>query len=676
MKIPVSGGTQVSAQPIMQQHSPVTGLSQIGQSIDNANNKRNEKIEQQEVTAKRLELYHADIAKKEAQLKIDDVLTSEMSEQVTLIKNDVANGAMNAQQAQEKLKKWSDERFGMLQKDLPGHAMPELQSYWKQNINTQNASLLPLQLRADAQKGQSLAEQAFNIATRYSEENGSAYLDNFLSTANLPENTKADLRYKYKQTRNIMSIDGRITGAVDAKDPKALDQLLTDIDGGGFGYLDGPTLQQKRAQVLSRKDALNKQIEVEENKRVQLAGKAFSDFKSQVFTGYELSDDLINSVRGAVTGTEHEQEFEFYVQQSSNIQSFKRMSTSEQKRLINQQRERMAKGQHADPVAEEKLLTVYESVHQKKLETIKENSSQAVREAGLNIHALPAGEMHTSPKSWAAKAVENGVSQASLKDSNVKIMPIPTEDLPDAKKAFNEAGVQGKLAIISNLIGESKGVKNGSAIWGSALGQLGSGDQAYIMAGVAHMNGYKSDKGEDVATAILSGTQALKNKSLIFPKDDLLQQEFSRYVGNTVSGNTANMTFASFKALYAHVAERDGYTHKDKDDISKSIAKTALSLATGGVYEQDLKYGNQKAWKVSKPYGMADERFESHIQKGYVTISQNTGIPVAELETLRLRRSDRLSPKGEIQYDLVNERGNPLVSKGAQWRINLSGVTK
>ncbi|WP_407411631.1 methyl-coenzyme M reductase [Acinetobacter sp.] len=675
MKIPVSSGTQVGAQPIMQQHTPMTGLSQIGRTLETIHNQRDEKQRKEEAQQKAIALYHDRIAEQEGQLKVDDVLTTEMSEQVTLLKNDVANGAMSADDANKKLNEWSEQRYKQLETDLPLHAREQYQNHWKRNVQQQSTSMLPLQLRADAQKGLTLAEQAFGIATRYDEAKGAEYLDLYLDKANVPENTKSELRHNYKKTRNLMSIDERMNNAIDSKDTAVLDQLLTDMDKGGFGYLDGPTLQQKRAQVLSRKDALNKQIEVEENKRVQLAGKAFNDFKSQVFTGYELSDDLIGSVRGAVAGTEHEQEFEFYVQQSSNIQSFKRMSTSDQKRLINQQRERMANGQHADPVAEEKLLSAYESVHQDKLNTIKENPSQAVREAGLNIHPLPAGEMHMNPKSWAAKAVENGVSQSALKDSNIKLLPIPAEDLPDAKKAFNEAGVQGKLAIISNLIGESKGVKNGAAIWGSALGQLGGGDQAYIMAGVAHMNGYKSDKGEDVATAILSGTQALKNKQIIMPKEDLLKTKFNDYVGNTVSGSTANMTYASFKALYAHVMERDGTQQGTNESIESGTAKTALSLATGGVYEQDVKH-NKKAWKVSKPYGMADERFESHIQKGYDTISKNTGIPVAELETLRLRRSDRLSPKGEIQYDLVNERGNPLVSKGAQWRINLSGVTK
>ena len=219
-------------------------------------------------------------------------------------------------------------------------------------------------------------------------------------------------------------------------------------------------------------------------------------------------------------------------------------------------------------------------------------------------------------------------------------------------------------------------MKNGNAIWGATLGQLGGGDLSYVMAGVARMNGYKSTQGEDVATAIVSGTQALKNKQMIMPKDELLIGEFSKYVGNSVSGSTANMSFAAFKSIYAHLTERNNYQHKDKDDISKDIAQAALSMATGGVYDQGIKFGNQKSWKVSKPYGMDDTVFESRLSGGYGFISQTTGIPVAELESLRLRRSDRRSPAGEIQYDLINERGNPLVVDGAIWRIKLEGVTK
>ena len=160
------------------------------------------------------------------------------------------------------------------------------------------------------------------------------------------------------------------------------------------------------------------------------------------------------------------------------------------------------------------------------------------------------------------------------------------------------------------------------------------------------------------------------------PGDDLLKSEFNNYVGKSVTGETANMTYAAFRAIYAHLSERDGYQHKDQKDISKSLAKTALSLASGGVYNQDVKYGNQKTWKVSKPYGMQDEAFESTVSAGLRHISSQTKIPIGELETFKLVKTENRSAKGELQYDLVNERGNPLIVGKTIWRVQMPGRTK
>ena len=643
-----------------------------------ARQKAQQKDQQQreaEVNAKRLELYNNQIAEQEARIKLDDTLTTEMSEQVTQLKNDVSNGTMKAQDANATLQKWSQDRYKQLEAEMPGHAQKDLKQYWDQNVIKQAPGFLPLQLRADAQKSVQLVDRAFDIATRYDEKQGEEYLDTYLATANMPEAAKAETRQKYKSTRNIMSIDDRITTAVSDKNTAELQTLITDLDSGKYGYIDGPTAQQKKAQALSRIDAINKQIEVEENKRKTEAGKVFNEFKSQVLTGRALEDGYLADVETAVKGTEHEAEYQFYKQQSANFQNFGRKSTSQMLELINQQKARMKNSKTSDAVTEEKVLGVYESLYQEKLNTIKDNPNQAVREVGLKVNDLSAMELKANPSSWAQKAVDNGVNQLSLKDANVKLAPISAEDLPEAKKAFDAMGVNEKLNFIGGLVSHSKGISGGSSIWGATLGQLGGGDKSYIMAGIARMNGFKSTQGEDVATAIISGTQALKNKQLVMPNDKLLKQKFNDYVGNSASGETANMTYAAYRSIYAHLIERDNKRAPTPDTIDGDVAKTALGLATGGVYTQDVKYGSSN-WKVSMPYGMTDDAFQSRLTAGYQVISRSTGIPVSDLEGLRLRRSDRTSKNGELQYDLINERGNPLVVKGVAWRINFKGVTK
>ncbi|WP_286713787.1 methyl-coenzyme M reductase [Acinetobacter sp. UBA2581] len=668
--IPRSQG-RVTSQPTLQQHTPMTGLSSIGKVVDGVLDERKRKQEEAEVSAKRVELYHNDLAKQEAKVKLDDVMTREMSEQITLLKNDVSNGAMNADQANKTFNEWSKARFKQMQNELPWDSMHELENYWTENATRNATGFLPLQLRADAQKGVVVADRATEIATRMGREEGLQYLKEKLEVLNLPEPEKQQRINTYHTSRDVLDIDGRITSAIEGKDTTDLQSLVKELDEGKFGYLDGPQAQQKKAQILSRIDAIEKQVQVEENKRVQLAGKVLNDFKSQVLTGRALDDDYLETVRGAVAGTEHEAEYNFYKSQSNNFQKFSRLSSAEQLKRINEQKAVMANSKSADAVNEEKVLKVYEDLYKEKTETLKNNPNQAVREAGLQTHSLNGGELKSNPKSFAAKVLENGVSQFALKDDNLKVKPIPAEDLPEAKQAFDSMGVNQKLDFIGSLISESKGVPKGSQIWAATIKQLGGDDNSYLMAGVARANNYRSRDGEDVAAAIISGTQALKNKQLIMPKDDLLKAEFNKYVGSTVSGGTANMTYAAFKSIYAHLSERNGYQHKDKDDMSKDLANTALSLATGGVYEQGVKYGNQKTWKVSKPYGMDDDRFERILDTRYAAISQKYQISESELKDLRLRRESQRGPKGQVRYALINERGAPL------FYMNMpDGVTK
>lgn len=675
MLIPSSQG-RVTAQPTLQQHTPMTGLSAIGNSIGGAVQARDEKLQEGEVAAKQIENFNNAMAEKEAKIKLDNVMTTEMSDQVSLVKNDLVNGTINATQANERLKTWSSERYKQLENDMPMHARQQMQQYWDGNVNQQTSSFLPLQLRADVQKGATIADQAFDISTRQDREAGRQYLIKNLDDLNLSVADKADRLNKYDATRDIMDIDKRVMGAVESENPADLHTLLTELRGGQFKYLDGPTIQDKEKQVLSRISALDQKAQVEENKRITQSNKVFNDFKTQVLTGRALDSGYIQNVESAVKGTDNEGDFQFYKSNSINFQKFSRLSTSDMLSKINSQKAAMKNSTTNNAENESKVMNVYESIYRDKLETLKNNPNQAVSEAGLKPNQLTGMELKANPQSFAAKAVENGVNQYALRDPNIKLKPISEENLPEAKQAFDAMGVNSKLDFIGDLIVQSKNIPNGNKIWGATLGQLGSGDQSYIMAGIARMNDYKTTKGDDVATAILSGTQALKNKQMIMPSDELLKQKFNEYVGNSVSGETANMTFAGFKSIYAHLAERDNYKQTDPKSINGDIAKTALSMTTGGVYNQSIKYGNQDNWKVSKPYGLSDDAFEATVNSGLKYISSQTGLSVGELEDFRLRRSATRSSKGEIQYDLINERGNPLVVKGIQWRINMPGRTK
>lgn len=656
-------------------------LQNIGNTVGQISQQRDEQQRQQEVTAKNIELYQNNLATKEGQLKLDETLTGDFSDKVADIKNRVGNGAINAQQADEELNAWSSEKFNSLKTELPGHAQQELQQYWDSNVSRQRSSFFPLQLKADEQKGAVMGDRFFDVATRMGREDGRSYLLQNLSTLPLSQAQKENMALKYESTRDIIEVNKSITDAVASNDISALEQTAAGLKDKK--YLDGTTVQKYQTEITSKIATLQQKQQVSDSKRQNEAEKVLNEYKQGVLTGRSLSLEYQNNVEQAVKGTPSEAEYQFYTKQSSDFIRFSKLSTNQQLAEINKRQAAQKNSSSADPVAENKILSTYQQIYDNKLKTNKENPTQALREKGIQLPEVNAAEIKVNPAQFTQNLVTIGSYQLAQQnvDTNATIKPIPEESLSDAKKAWSEAGVSQKIDLIGNLISQSKGIKGGEKIWGAALGQLSNGDQAYVMAGVARANNYRSDAGLDVASAIVAGKQALKNKQMIQPKEDVLKQKFNEYVGQSVSGSTANMTYEAYKSIYAYLTETRGQQHKDADDYKDEIGSTALSLATGGTYTQDgnfKDYTNRgiKDWKVSKPYGMTDSTFESKILSGYKTISQQTGLSVNDLQNFRLARSSKTTPQGELMYDLINERGQPLVVKGAEWRIRLQGVTK
>lgn len=680
MRIPISRGRE-APQAQMQSFTPNTGLAEIGRSIGGAIQARDDQQRQQEVTAKNLELYNNQLAEKEGKLKLDESLSTDFNDKVVDIKNRLGNGVITTQQADEELNTWSNAKFSELQNSLPGHAQEDLKKYWDSNVTRQRTSFLPLQLRADEQKGGVLADRFFDVATRMEREAGKEYLLKNIVGLPLSEAQKSELTNKYETTRDITDINSRITTAIAQNSVEGLQEVATSLKD--YKFINGQAVQKFQTEIQSKITTLQQRQQVQENKRINEAEKVLNEYKQNVLTGRPMDLTYQTNVEKAVKGTPSETEYNFYTKQSSDFLRFQKLSTDQQLAEINKRKANMKNSSSADAVAENKVLATYQSIYDNKLKTAKENPTQALREKGIELPEINPLTLKVNPNDFAKNIVTIGSYQVAQrdKDPNATIKPIPNEVLPAAKQAWEESTVDQKLNFISSMIAQTKGVKNGVKIWGEALGQLGNGDAAYQMAGYARANNFRSDAGLDVATAIVAGKQALKNKQMIQPKDTLLKEKFNKYVGQSVSGEAANLNYAAFQAIYAYLTEARGQTHTNENEYKEEIGRTALGLATGGVYTQSGRFKDYtdrgiSDWKVSKPYGMTDATFEAKIQKGYADISKATGMSVNDLDNFRLARSPTKAANGDLMYDLINERGRPLVVKGNVWRIRMNGVDK
>lgn len=656
-------------------------VSNFGQVATQQGRLIDEQQRQQEVTAKNLELYNNQLEAKEGQLKLDESLSTDFSDKVADIKNRLGNGAINAKQADEELNTFSSQKFAELQPNLPGHAQEELKKYWDSNVVRQRSSFMGLQLRADEQKGGVLADRFFAVATRMSREEGKKYLSDNLMGLPLSEAQKSELVIKYETARDVNDINSQITEAIAGNNIEALRATAAGLKD--YKFIDGSTVQKFQTEIQSKITTLEQRQQVNENKRINEAEKVVNEFIQSTLTGRPLDLKYQSDVEQAVKGTPSEAEYQFYKQQSADFIRFQALPTNQQLAEINNRKAKMKNSSSADPVAENKILATYQSIYDNKLKTAKENPTQALREKGVLLPELNPQMLKVNPNDFAKNIVTIGSYQVAQrdKDPNATIKPIPNEALPAAKQAWEEATVDQKLNLISSMIAQTKGVKDGVKIWGAALGQLGGGNSNYVMAGVAKANGYRSTEGRELANSIVIGTQLLKNKQLIMPKEDDMREAFNKYVGQTLTGTNANNAYEVFKAVYADTMNERGFSHSSKDEKpNEKVLGVALDLATGGVYTQPTSFRNYRGdkvsdWKVTKPYGITDDAFEAQLERGYQTISKQTGISVNNLKEFRLRQG-KPSSTGAIQYDLINERGQQLVVKNAIWRITMDGVTK
>ena len=654
-------------------------LNNVGQIADQINQQQNEK----EVQAKKLELYNNDLAEKEGQLKVDDFLSSKFSEQTTLLRNDVANGVKTTEQANQELKTWTDEQYKELSASLPMHVQHQYKAQIDSAVGRQGAGFLPLQLKADEQKGATLLDRAFSIATRLPTDKREAYFNSYLDNAPVSEADKANYRQKLKTESNKIDIDGRIVTAINASNTEDLSKLSTELSEGKYPYLNGGQVQDYQASISSKIHTLQQRQQIVENKRVSESNKVFSEFQQSVLTGRDLDSSYIENVRTAVQGTPNQEDFDFYIGQSKNFQQFSRLSTTEQLKMLNSQKAAMKNSTTANAVREQKVMAVYQSIYNQKLQAAKDNPNQLLAEAGIQLPELNPIEMKMNPQGFAKNVIDIGSYQLAMKakDPNVSIKPISNDVLPQAVETFDKSSADQKLNFIGNLIGQTKGINGGKQLWQETLKQLGGGSLNYVAAGTARLNNFKSTEGRDLATSIISGTQLLKNKQLTMPKEAEMRAAFNAYVGQTVTGTTANDAYEVFKAVYADTMQTRGMSHTKADELPNAeIAKTALGMTTGGIYDQKGNFknylgGKYQDWKVTKPYGMNDDSFENRLNQGYSVISKQTGISTTDLQTLRLRQT-KANSNGDIQYDLINERGQPLIVKNAVWRIRMNGVTK
>lgn len=482
------------------------------------------------------------------------------------------------------------------------------------------------------------------------------------------------------QSNTAQTIQGAILTAKESNDMASLDKLGTTLaDDKIVSAIGLNRVNTLRGQVIAAKNSMVNRIEIEANKREQVAKTASTNLLSNIMTSELITEEQFQQVVAQTQGTQFENVAQNYIKNYADIQKFKALPIAQQEAQLPVMEAEFSKRATGNPKLMQDLLGVYRNVLQENRKNANSNPVAYIAKQGLyKPQPIDAASIVTPEGSQQVAAIVadrvQTLNAAREKDPSIGVMPLQDAELQGVKQVITGMNNQQKLQFFGNMIGSLKEVSKGKEAYIGFMKQVAGDDVLLRAASIAEYQGFKSNKGTKVSAAILQGQQILKDKTTVLPSDDVMAKKYNDYVGDLYTGQERAEQFEVFKAIHASLAKTRGISYEKRTDSpDDDLIKLAQDLATGGVYSQDIKYRTSpnaekiEGWKVLKPYGMQDEPFELRMNAGIAMVAKKYNTTPDQLEDYRLIQS----PSNDRQYFFLGENNQPLVLNGVRVTLDL-----
>lgn len=402
----------------------------------------------------------------------------------------------------------------------------------------------------------------------------------------------------------------------------------------------------------------------QQDARIILQGEqAAKTLEDQIKFGRPLDASVFEKARSAAQGTPSATVVGELEALYPEILKFKNKPVAEQEAFITNLQIGLNNASTDDAARDQRRYNMFKSTYNDSVKLANENpAAYLANKAGNTLQAIDTSNL-TTPDGIAQMAEIATDRLATIRaerktDPSLPLNPFSPREIKGIKSKFAEMNADTKLNVLSQLARTAKG-----ANYGAIVGAIAGDDRILRIAGIAQFRNLRGTEGTEVAQTLLKGQEVLKSKATILPSDNELLVNFNDYVGNAVTGQARQDAYQAYKALHAGLAFDKGVNYKSTDSsVDESLSNTALSLATGGIYDQGKKQG-YKNWKVSMPYGWDDEKFEDALESKMPALA-NQGVALSVLEDLPLLQV----PGKEGQYyfldgmrPVLNDKGMPII---------------
>jgi len=552
---------------------------------------------------------------------------AEYTDIVTTTKQKLVTGEYDENTAKAYLRQQSDNLTETYRQTLPETKHDRFNFYSEKMYLESEVNVKPLayetERRAINADFEQVAEATLKIENR--EQAYALYLDTVNRNPVLTPEQKKEAPQKWNERRDLSDAKGVLSGLEGQQDVKALQELQKNVDTV-FPHMKVETRDAYKANIESAIDRINKGLEIKAKELDKEHAQLTKDFVADAFTGYPLSESLVNQTLEAVKGTKYESEVKEAIALNKDAQKFRDASPIEQERSIARLKTELENTPQEDATALVKKLNVFTNI-------------AATSKQRANDDPIASVQSQTGHKLYTVTPEQIGSGQIDFKKAQ-----ITTDILADQKKAnggvgsliqwnksertafkdryFDATPKQQKamLTDLTKVAGKNKEAQK------EYFSLIGGEKNAYDYMGIAKLNQLDitlHNTNIRAAEVALEGKQILNagQASVLGVEKEFHNAIQSEFGNATAIGTNEHRAYQNLAySIYLGLAKRgENIIKRDEKGnplINKEMAKQAFDIATGGTYKQKL---GKNTNYIFMPYGFTQTSFEDHIKNHFRT---------------------------------------------------------
>ena len=552
---------------------------------------------------------------------------AEYTDIVTTTKQKLVTGEYDENTAKAYLRQQSDNLTETYRQTLPETKHDRFNFYSEKMYLESEVNVKPLayetERRAINADFEQVAEATLKIENR--EQAYALYLDTVNRNPVLTPEQKKEAPQKWNERRDLSDAKGVLSGLEGQQDVKALQELQKNVDTV-FPHMKVETRDAYKANIESAIDRINKGLEIKAKELDKEHAQLTKDFVADAFTGYPLSESLVNQTLEAVKGTKYESEVKEAIALNKDAQKFRDASPIEQERSIARLKTELENTPQEDATALVKKLNVFTNI-------------AATSKQRANDDPIASVQSQTGHKLYTVTPEQIGSGQIDFKKAQ-----ITTDILADQKKAnggvgsliqwnksertafkdryFDATPKQQKamLTDLTKMAGKNKDAQK------EYFSLIGGEKNAYDYMGIAKLNQLDitlHNTNIRAAEVALEGKQILNagQASVLGVEKEFHNAIQSEFGNATAIGTNEHRAYQNLAySIYLGLAKRgENIIKRDEKGnplINKEMAKQAFDIATGGTYKQKL---GKNTNYIFMPYGFTQTSFEDHIKNHFRT---------------------------------------------------------